>query len=157
MDKDLERLNELKQRFPYMFSGPHIGLDIFRGWLGDFIKACEAIDTLLGENKRGFHWKQIKEKYGFARYYFDTDAVRPMRLSIRDGKGVHEITHGLEGLDIEQAITKICNDAEQASLKKCIVCGEPAEIRNYGSWAVCACEKHSSDVSSDHLKKAVIK
>jgi hypothetical protein len=157
MDKELEQLNDLKQRFDYMFYGPHIGLDIYRGWLNDFVAVCEAIDALLGDNKRGFHWKQIKEKYGFARYYFDTNEVRPMRLSISDGKGVHEITYGLDGHEIEQAITKICNDAEQASATKCIVCGDPAVIKTYGGWAVCACEKHSPDVPGDPLKKAVVK
>jgi hypothetical protein len=157
MDKELEQLNELKQRFSYMFTGPHIGLDIHRGWLSDFIKACEAIDALLAEDKRGFRWKQIKAKYGFARYYFDTDFVHTMRLSISDGKGVYELTNGLEGHDIEQQINKICNDAEQTSMTKCMVCGDPAEIRAYGNWDICACEKHSPDVPGEHLKKAVIR
>ncbi|GKT26180.1 hypothetical protein [Acidovorax sp. SUPP3334] len=157
MDEEIEQLTELKQRFPYMFSGPHIGLDIYRGWLSDFINACEAIDALLAEDKRGFHWKQTKAKYGFARYYFDTDAVRTLRLSFSDGKGVYEVTKGLDGHDIEQRINKICNDAEQASMTKCIVCGGSAEIKSYGSWAVCACEKHSPDVPGNHLKSAVLR
>ncbi|MDO8742019.1 MAG: hypothetical protein Q7J45_00580 [bacterium] len=157
MDKELEQLNELKQRFAYMFTGQNLGLDIYRGWLSDFITACEAIDALLGNDKRGFHWRHTKEKHGFARYYFRTDEVRPFRLSISDGKGLREITTGLDGHEIEQQIAKLCSVAEMASLTKCMVCSAPATIQRYGGWAVCACEKHSPDVPGDHLKKAVIR
>jgi hypothetical protein len=157
MDQELGQLNDLKQRLSYMFAGPNIGLDIYRGWLPDFIKACEAIDALLGDDKHGFYWKQTKAKYGFARYYFNTDAVRTMRLSISDGKGLYEITKGIEGHEIEQQINKICNEAEIASMKKCIACGDPAEIRAFGSWDYCVCDKHSPNLPGDHLKNAAIR
>lgn len=75
MDKELQQLSDLEERFAYMFASPNLGLDIYRGWLPDFIDACEQIDVVLGGDKRGFHWRQIKEKYGFARYYFRTDSV----------------------------------------------------------------------------------
>lgn len=157
MDKELQQLSDLEERFAYMFASPNLGLDIYRGWLPDFIDACEQIDVVLGGDKRGFHWRQIKEKYGFARYYFRTDSVHPMRLSISDGKGVYEITKGLDGHEIEQQIAQICSNAEQASLTKCIVCGDTAAIKTYAGWAVCACEKHSPDVPGDHMKKAALK
>ena len=60
IDKDLALLNDLKERFSYMFAGPHAGIDIYRGWLADFASACEQIDALLGDDKRGFHFTQCK-------------------------------------------------------------------------------------------------
>lgn len=58
---------ELQARFPYMFEGDNIGIDIARGWMLGFQKLCEQIDELLGADKRGFHWTQCKEKFGSAR------------------------------------------------------------------------------------------
>lgn len=157
MDKELEQLNELKQRFSYMFEVRGLGFDFYRGWLPDFIKACEAIDAVLGDDKRGFYFSQIKEKYGGARYYFRTDGVRPIRLSIHDGKGVRELTTGIEGHDIEQQIAKILNDAEKKSMTTCSVCGVPATIQNCHGWALCVCEKHAPEKRCEHYKIALIK
>lgn len=157
MDKEQEQFDELKQRFSYMFTGPNIGLDIFRGWLPDFVEACEAIDALLGNEKKGFHFSQCKEKYGWARYYFSTSGVRINKISMRFKGGIRELTTGLEGHELEQQITKILDAAEEKSMTKCIVCGEPSEIRTYSRWDICACEKHSPDVPGDHLKRAALK
>lgn len=157
IDKDLALLNDLKKRFSYMFNGPNLGIDIFRGWLLDFVEACEKIDALLGVDKRGFHFTQCKEKYGWARYYFSTSGGRINKISARFKDGIREITSGLEGHEIEHQITKILGDAEEKSMKKCIVCGAPAEIRTYGRFECCACEKHSPDVLGDHLKTAALK
>lgn len=60
IDKDLAQLNALKARFSYMFDSPSSGIDIYRGWLADFASACEQIDALLGDDKRGFHFTQCK-------------------------------------------------------------------------------------------------
>ena len=157
IDKDLAQLNELKSRFSYMFSSPHAGIDIYRGWLPDFIEACEAIDTLLCDDKKGFHFSQCKEKYGWARYYFLSDGVRINKISMRFKDGIREITSGLDGHAIEKQITKILNDAEEKSMTKCIVCGAPAEIRTYGRFECCACEKHSPDAPDDQLKNALVR
>ena len=157
MDKELQQLNELKARFSYMFSSPHAEIDIYRGWLPDFIEACEAIDTLLCDDKKGFHFSQRKEKYGWARYYFLSNGVRINKISMRFSGGIREITTVPAGYEIEHQITKILNDAEEKSMKKCIVCGALAEIRTYGRFECCACEKHSPDAPGDQLKKALVR
>ena len=157
-DREVEQLHELKVRFAYMFGTPVMGLDFYRGWLPDFITACEKIDAVLGEDKRGFRFVQAKEKHGWARYYFSTDRVRPMRLSIHDGNGLHELTTGLEDEHvIEKAIAAILTEAEKNSMGKCIVCGAPAEIRRFGGWLVCACEAHDPDKPGDPLARALLR
>ena len=157
MDKELQQLNDLKARFSYMFAGPHIGLDIYRGWLIDFVAACETIDALLSDNKIGFHFSQTKEKHGWARYYFDTDRANLMRVSFREEGGIVEQIFGLKDEhEIEKQIAEILFDAERKSMTKCMACGDTATIRTYGGWDVCACEKHSPGVPGDHLKNAAI-
>ena len=156
-DKELEQLEDLKRRFGYMFETPRQGLDFYRGWLADFISACEQIDALLGADKLGFRFTQAKEKYGWARYYFSTDRANPMRLSLRHARGVHEITTGLEdGHDIEKAIAGILSDAEEKSMRKCVVCGAPAEICDFDGWLICACEMHALAKGSDRFALALL-
>ena len=64
-------------RFPYMFEGENIGLSVAAGWTAIFEKLCSDIDTLLGEDKRNFHWVQCKEKFGVARWYWEIEGVEP--------------------------------------------------------------------------------
>ena len=59
--------NELKARFQYMFAGPNIGLDMYDGWTPILAQACAEIDAILSPQKQGFHFSQVKEKYGSAR------------------------------------------------------------------------------------------
>lgn len=33
----------LKARFPYMFQGPNIGLDLYEGWMQILARACESL------------------------------------------------------------------------------------------------------------------
>lgn len=157
MDKEVDQLNQLMKRFPYMFAGQQLGIDIYRGWLAEFVELCEAIDGVLGENKRGFYWRQIKEKHGSARYYFRTNAARPMRLSLSDGKSVREITTGLDGHEVEQQIAKLCHDAEVKSATKCSVCGVPAKIQNCHGWHLCVCEKHAPTERGGHHPTALVR
>ena len=63
-------VEQLKARFAYMFVGRPISMEFYDGWLPVFAQACEQIDEVLGENKRDFHWVQVKEKFGSARFYF---------------------------------------------------------------------------------------
>ena len=114
-DEQLMALRALKARYPYMFVRPHIGQDFYRGWLADFIVACNAIDELLGADKRGFHFRQLKEKYGWARYYWATDQVTPLRLSLIANGGVLERQYGLDSADrVDQQICQILLAAEKS-------------------------------------------
>lgn len=140
-------LRALKMRYEYMFARPHNGRDFYRGWLPDLIVACDAIDHLLGENKRGFHLGQVKEKFGSARYYWSTGQVKPLRLSLITNGGVLERAYGLESANsVEKQIGQFLMAAEQSSRYKCIVCSERAEIRSFGGWLLATCDRHGPDV-----------
>ncbi|RYH66098.1 MAG: hypothetical protein EON54_05205 [Alcaligenaceae bacterium] len=115
---------DLKSKYPYMFTGLNIGLDLYEGWMPILEQVCAEIDAILGERKQGFHFSQIKEKYGSARFYFDADTV--------------------EG-DILQRIQTLLDRAESATETACMLCGRPASIEKYGRWFLCLCDVHASE------------
>jgi hypothetical protein len=45
--------------YPYMFENPLGDLTIKRHWSAAFTLTCMEIDALLGQNKRGFCWRQL--------------------------------------------------------------------------------------------------
>lgn len=105
-DGPLLALLSLKARHSYMFNGRNIGHDFYRGWLSDFIAACDDVHRVLGDNKRGFHFRQIKEKYGWARYYWETYHLSPIRMSLVAGGSVVERQFGVENADESYASGK---------------------------------------------------
>lgn len=151
-----EQLGALKAQFPYMFEVRGLGHDIYKGWLPDFIEACEQIDSLLGNDKRGFHFSQIKEKYGWSRYYFRTDDATPMRLSIKDPGGLYETIHGIDDKQIEQQIATILQNAEKKSMHKCINCGVPAEIQQVHGMLLCVCDEHAYEGRGESIRCALV-
>lgn len=116
---------ELQARFPYMFEGPNIGLDLCDGWLPILTVACEKVDAILGPDKAGFFFHQIKEKYGGARFYFGGSATMTE--------------------EIWKAIQAVLDNAETATETACMRCGAPAQIELYGTWYACLCQVHAEE------------
>ncbi len=123
-------INDLSKRFPYMFNGRNIGLSVGDGWMEVFAKLCEDIDTLLGDDKRGFHWVQLKEKFGSARFYYEHDP---------DG-----------GDEVFGQIADLVGVAMGKTHTMCMQCGQPGkEDAKYG-WVLTLCEEHATE---RHAKK----
>jgi hypothetical protein len=116
--------DQLKVEYPYMFAGPNIGLDMYDGWTQILAQACGEIDAILGENKRRFHFSQNKEKYGSARYYYNSESL------------------GSEEL---QRIQTLLDQAELATETACMLCGRPATIEKHGGWFLCLCTAHADE------------
>ncbi|MDZ4283530.1 MAG: hypothetical protein U1C04_22550 [Hydrogenophaga sp.] len=66
-------IRDLQVTFPHQFSGPSLGVNVARGWLPIFAQLCSDIDAALGPQKRGFYWRQVKEKLGSLRATFRLD------------------------------------------------------------------------------------
>ena len=119
---------QLKAKYPYMFAGENMGLSIARGWFSIFVKLCEEIDALLGENKRGFHWVYIKEKMGSARLHWDLD---------RDAEDALE-----DRAELRTCIRDLVAQATSMTHSHCAVCGEPGRLQHHGGWQLVLCEDH---------------
>ncbi len=69
------QLGDLLARFQYMF--PLGGSErirayvFFRGWMPVFGSLCEQIDARLGDDKRGFEWLKIREKFGAPSFAYN--------------------------------------------------------------------------------------
>lgn len=115
---------ELKAKYPYMFEGHNIGIDLYDGWLPTISSACDAVDKLLGADKAGFHFSQVKEKFGSARIYWESKILDE---------------------EVEKGITRLIDRAEEATETLCMVCGAPAEIKKYCGWFACLCDVHGRE------------
>lgn len=147
---------DLIKRFPYQFDGCRLGASVPAGWTDVFSKLCEDVDALLGEDKRGFRWDQVKEKWGSMRAYFLLGKLDPdQRMDImseapggdaaslivkpkaerRRPKDVQELMHKLRSVILE---------AEEQSKKLCPVCGKPSEMGTHDGWVAPLCDEHAA-------------
>jgi hypothetical protein len=115
----------LKARYPYQFAGEQISMSYARGWFHLFSHLCADIDEALGEDKRGFHWTQVKEKFGAARLYFKL------------APGVSD-----EEPELVQRLLSLKNAVEASSQKTCVACGRPGRIYPDMGWMLAVCDLH---------------
>jgi hypothetical protein len=136
---------QLKERFPYMFAGQNIGFSFYRGWLALFENLCQDIDALLGQDKRGFHWVQLKEKFGSARFYWDMKGyANKLHVSVISEKGVLELgPHHPDSNSPAGQIEALVRAATAATRSRCIVCGEAATLDQSDSYVLVLCEAHA--------------
>ena len=98
---------QLQQRFAYMFEGGNIGISIPKGWMPEFAKLCEQIDELLGDDKDGFHWRQCKEKFGSARWYWTIKGARKQALQIDIISGMQAVSTALKSSKPAQPLRSV--------------------------------------------------
>ncbi len=120
----------LKARYPYMFSSENIGLSFHRGWFPVFARLCQDIDALLGADKRGFHWTQLKEKFA------GPATVTSLRMS-----DLAEL--GTAQPPLARRIDELVRAAEVATRSLCIVCGQPATLNHDQPWILVLCGHHA--------------
>lgn len=101
---------ELKKCFPYQFAGPNIGFSFATGWFPSFVQLCVDIDRVLGSDKLGFHWEQLKEKFGAPRWY---SAFRKAKTP--------------EDAEIHRVVRKLIEEAASKARRACIVCSKTAK------------------------------
>lgn len=136
---------QLKARFPYQFEGKHLGLSFAKGWFPAFTKLCADIDAALGEDKQGFQWDQIKEKFGWARYYYlcDLDGKPPTRFDLFSESGLTLAAAAGKSKDpIFTEINRLIDEAETATKHTCIHCGKPGANSNQKGYYLVECEHH---------------
>ena len=141
---------ELKGRFAYMFEGRSISITFHKGWIELVGKLCEEIDDLLGDQKRGFHWVQIKEKFGSARLYWAMNTHKPaLYADIFTSDGVAStvsVDADENATGAEQAlfmkIHKLVRDVEKKTQTRCILCGAEGTLDNYAQYVLVLCDEH---------------
>lgn len=125
---------DLRARFPYQFEGEPISMSHPRGWFHLFSRLCADIDEVLGEDKRGFRWVQVKEKFGATRLYF----LLADRVLEQEP-------------ELMQRLFQMKNAVEVASAEVCAACGRPGRISDRTGWRHALCEKHREELLSATL------
>lgn len=140
----------LQARFPYMFSNKdNLGCAFHRGWMPILAGLCVEIEQLLGERRGAFHWRQIKEKFGTARFYYSLRNAHDMRVDLMNPGGRLSFSAGLESddafTDVKQAVFNLVRHGEEETTRSCMICGGPATPRAYGSYVLNLCADHHPD------------
>ena len=142
-----DRLIALKERYPYQFGGKHIGLHVPPGWMQIFEGLCADVDAALGDDKYGFHWSQLKEKWGSARFYFELANDKPgLRLDVVSEAGVLSLCKTArgeaEGVALSSTLQALVSAAEQQTRTACYACGAAGELDPSPGWVVTLCPDH---------------
>jgi hypothetical protein len=142
----------LARRFPYMFDKPHIGFDFYRGWQSILSGVCVALDDLfkaeVGHDYDGFAWRQIKEKFGTARFYYrlTKPEVEPSRIILLEHS--QRARRTLADWDaLSDAVDELVSAGEVATQTACMACGEKADQGSGRGWITTLCDKHRIYVS----------
>ncbi len=147
------RMHALEALYPYQFAGPHLGLNVSNGWIAIFEKLCADVDAILGEDKQGFYWKQCKEKFGKARFYYETASAKPrIRIDAFAPNGKVVSVRGIPteeepGADEIKLLDKLVSEAEQQTGRLCYVCGAEAALDASNGWVLTLCSQHSQKMA----------
>lgn len=143
----------LPAKYPYQFERCRLGVDMTPGWTPIFAKLCEDVDQLLGEDKRGFSWVQVKEKWGAARFYFELAGLAPdKRVDLQSPDGARSLIlkpedEGQRSPEIQQLTHKLRNlilAAEKATQHTCAMCGKPGELDRGRGHFLTLCSEHAA-------------
>lgn len=140
---------ELREKYPYQFMGPNIGFGFYKGWLSIVVRVCSDIDQLLAPDKHGFHWVQIKEKFGTIRMYWewDRDATNsPVEKDTDDALGLNKSIDQCEHdrrSKISAQLHALVDAAEAETYHVCIVCGARGNQTNFSGHIQTLCPEHA--------------
>lgn len=149
-------LAQLQVHFPYQFQEPKLGISLAKGWARRFSRLCQEIDAVLGEDKQGFHWIQVKEKFGSPRFYFRFGSRQAdLRLDMHSPQGVYSQVVRVEeqdpdGNDAEAArleqlrdqVRQLALQAEIDCKNVCLACGRPGKPDLGNGWVLVLCPEH---------------
>src|SRR5690606_29129878 len=115
------RLDLLHATYPRLFheGTPAWGFEHGDGWTELLVTLCERLDTILkGDPNAIFAVRQVKEKFGELRFYYQLEAARDDTAAL-----------------IRQAVDL----ATRASVQVCESCGRPSQLQRDGGWYTTRC------------------
>lgn len=137
---------ELKARYPYQFAEPLISESYPRGWFPVFARLCSAIDELLGENKHGFMWRQIKEKHGSVRFHYTMGFFS----KDSDDPDAPEYVRTFEEKQMVEEIARSAHSAARLTERICVVCGSPGAMQTHDGYTLAVCDHHQAQWIAGH-------
>jgi hypothetical protein len=144
---DIQAGDQLKKLFPSQFSNPDATFTFYRGWMPIVAGLCLDLDALLGDQRERFFWKQMKEKFGSARLYYQLDDESITMLDIHNPEDPQSVRiQPEEASDLFLRVDSLVEAAEKETSRSCMVCGAPAQTRNYAGYLMTLCGAHHPGV-----------
>lgn len=140
--------------YPFMFAGKTLELAMYPGWHAPFAQLCRDIDAALGEDKQGFHWVQLKEKFGQPRWYWEMQGEDgpqgDLWLDLQTGEPAQpgELAprmtfRKLVPGELQARIRALVDAATDACAQRCMDCGEPGTGHLSRGWMMVLCGEHA--------------
>lgn len=150
-----QSLKSLGALYPYQFQTTPLGINVAKGWMPIFTRLSADVDRILGEDKRGFHWSEVKEKFGSARFYYEFKGRKPdLRLDLQMPSGVLSQTVPFERQirsdqdrsfeQINAEVRRLAMRAEVATRRVCLVCGKEGSQDVDAGYALVLCAEHQA-------------
>lgn len=117
----------LRAKYPYQFHKSRFGVHITAGWLPRFVQLCDEVDEALGEDKRGFHWDGVDEKFGVANLGFGFHARKQV------------------GIETRALLDPIMTKARVELKHCCVVCGQHGNADPCQGYMLTLCPTHRQD------------
>ncbi len=80
-EKISQVVHALRAKYPYHFHKSQLGAHLTLGWLSRFMPLCAEVDQTLGEDKRGFHWNGVDEKFGVVSFGYGFHARKEVVIA----------------------------------------------------------------------------
>ncbi|MEJ8814781.1 hypothetical protein WKW77_27165 [Variovorax ureilyticus] len=135
-----------RSRFPAMFSGPHAGITLYRGWNPILAAACREIQQAVEFRGLGFRWVRIEEEDGVAALFYALGERSRFVIDLANSsrRAVVLNTHARAD-DLVRYIDCVVLDAERLSAEACMVCGAHSRRRNYFGRDLPLCDRHQPE------------
>jgi hypothetical protein len=130
----------VQKRYPALFDGKDIGSQVGAGWWPLLETAfVEIVAVMQQYPDYRFAVRQIKEKFGGLRFYYN---IVPAAGEVDDDEDDRSSDYAVRSM-IGEAVGKIIDAAENEAYGICEVCGEPGHHTNTG-WVKVLCDKHEA-------------
>jgi hypothetical protein len=146
MKSAADELTRLVRKHPALFRGrrPRVASHVPAGWVGLVDALLSDLETTLGPATASFRVRQIKEKFGALRLYFELGRRGPVVVDTITPTGHETFVGGTAEGDLLGAIQSLIDVASEQSTKTCMVCGMPARLASHDGWLAARCASHAT-------------
>jgi hypothetical protein len=128
---EIQDVESLKQRFPFMFAGPMISMNLYKGWFPEIVRLCFDVDALLGDERHRFKWVEMEEFSDSFDMYFSF--LIPPEQDEKYGTL----------FALRRKIQQTAMQRQIAIRAMCKVCGDVATAADDYVWITALCEFHT--------------
>ena len=110
----------------------------------------------FGNQHKQFQWRQMKEKLGSARLYFNLDGQKVTVLDFHYPEGTQShLMLPKNPTDLFGQIHALVHAAQEETNTTCMVCGGVARTKSYGGYLQTLCDAHTPDAIGQDMVRVL--